>query len=683
MPPGGPLEKFEGFGSRKRKAAFPDAEEAGRLLTPYALWREAKADRLDGVRALMEAGVDVNGRGAGMETPLIAACANRSHEMVELLLSAPPRGGPTSKALLRPPPCDSPYQVSKHCHRYHTELSPGPTPAPPFTHDALVADAPPGGQSPGGSCAGAPHRPLLPELFTPEPLLFGAAEGGGGPTEDRSWSDGRLAAAGGSQRVSGGELSVVDGGAAAGTADASGVSAATQCDVDARDSFGNTALGCCCANGSVRTLWHLLRLGNPTVQAGHFRTAITAPHNQVQAVVKMLLSYLTGSFAVKDAFRGAAFPEDPSIKLLGCDGGETLQSPAVLYRPGDSSPTFLRGSSSRKDGGKTGAAGAQAQIPNLVLSFGTLDGGPSRGSPRKSAAVLNVHDATGHTALHHAVVSRRPAVINPLITHGADVNAFTKPGLRACFQDGAPTLNPLMLAILNRDTPSLRKLLKAGAAPSICNSDGVTPALLAVETGQPDVVEALVLSHGTRAEQRAFLEEQAKRHGLFRIAVARNAGAIVDLLLRYEVSFAGVFDPCQHNRSALMVACSHGEARLVSKLLAAYEPDETSSLSAADYINYRDGQGLTAVSIAASAGHLDIVLMLVRRGAKTCNHRSGNLHRDQQLWWVIKGASQFRRKASSLSDASKQGLSQLLVDNGGCEAPSTTLQERSACCAVS
>ena len=108
----------------------------------------------------------------------------------------------------------------------------------------------------------------------------------------------------------------------------------------------------------------------------------------------------------------------------------------------------------------------------------------------EAGADLHETDKNGVTPLHHAVRFRNPGAVEALIASGAEID-------RQCKRSGS---TPLHRAVTSTGAPGtagrtaerlqiIRQLLEAGAATSIANKYGKTPADYATDAAARDALE--------------------------------------------------------------------------------------------------------------------------------------------------------------------------------------------------
>ena len=215
-------------------------------------------------------------------------------------------------------------------------------------------------------------------------------------------------------------------------------------------------------------------------------------------------------------------------------------------------------------------------------------------------------DADGTTALHWASYRDDLEGADLLLEAGADVNAATDLGV-----------TPLWLAAENASPAMVRGLLAAGADPNRALLLGETPAMVASRAGNADVLEAL-LAAGADPEARGArgqtaLMWAAARHRTTAVEVLLAHGA--DVHARSDV-WSQVMAVPPHGRpeyngdiphggnTALMFAVREGALAAAQRLAAA----------GAD-VDDADAWGVSALVLAAHAGHREVAEFLLAEGA--------------------------------------------------------------------
>ncbi len=252
-----------------------------------------------------------------------------------------------------------------------------------------------------------------------------------------------------------------------------------------------------------------------------------------------------------------------------------------------------------------GGGAAASEAPPLVDAARNTDTESLRallggGAPAGAA------DADGTTALHWASYRDDLEGADLLLEAGADVNAATDLGV-----------TPLWLAAENASPAMVRGLLAAGADPNRALLLGETPAMVASRAGNADVLEAL-LAAGADPEARGArgqtaLMWAAARHRTTAVEVLLAHGA--DVHARSEV-WSQVMAVPPHGRpeyngdiphggnTALMFAVREGALAAAQRLAAA----------GAD-VDDADAWGVSALVLAAHAGHREVAEFLLAEGA--------------------------------------------------------------------
>jgi ankyrin repeat protein len=187
----------------------------------------------------------------------------------------------------------------------------------------------------------------------------------------------------------------------------------------------------------------------------------------------------------------------------------------------------------------------------------------------------------GETLLYQAIENGLEDAALELIDKGADIN-----------QTGVPGITPIERATKHNEIKVVTKLLSLGVSPDQKTSEGYNLAEMAVYSGYPEVLDAL-LAKGARLE---------KNFGIL-WAIRDGGGRSVPVLLKYGAN-PNVMS--NSGEPALWLAASTGEVEAVAALIK-YR-------AVIDYPN--TSQGMTPLAIASHGGQLAAVRLLVDAGAK-------------------------------------------------------------------
>jgi len=233
----------------------------------------------------------------------------------------------------------------------------------------------------------------------------------------------------------------------------------------------------------------------------------------------------------------------------------------------------------------------------------------------KEKVDVNAAQADGTTALAWAVYNNDMQAVDILIKAGADVNASND-----------YSVNSLHLACTNENPAITGKLLQAGANPNNAKWTGETPLMTCANTGDTESVRQLVAKGAdvntkeSRQDQTALMWAAAEKNSEI-VKILINAGADVNahsrlipepepFLIEVPSSFGQNFTKQVRFRKA-----SGGFAPL---MFAAQSGDIESSkalLEAGANINYATEEDGSALVIATAAGHEDLAIFLLNRGA--------------------------------------------------------------------
>ena len=279
----------------------------------------------------------------------------------------------------------------------------------------------------------------------------------------------------------------------------------------------------------------------------------------------------------------------------------------------------------------------------------------ARGHTPKFAALLDrgadieSKDLLGWTPLHLAILSVSPPAVRMLLDRGADFNVKNRHGLTpmdlafayACngvkdVLKSWPGINiPLGLketvspedrgsfleAAKAGNIPEVKRLLEKGVSIEMEDGNGFSALHLAADSGQEMVVRLLLLN-GARVEAVA-------KFGWTALLCASACGhlAVVELLLE---TGADTSQSLKDGRSCVMLASSNGHEAVANLLRswpdslreAARMGDLSSILTVRKLLalafdaDERGEKGRTALHVAAAKGHVKVVLLLLKVGAK-------------------------------------------------------------------
>ncbi len=184
-------------------------------------------------------------------------------------------------------------------------------------------------------------------------------------------------------------------------------------------------------------------------------------------------------------------------------------------------------------------------------------------------------DESGDSALHAAATAGALKAAEYLLARGLSIDLA-----------GKDKRTPLMNAVLAKQTPTVRWLLRQGADPRLKDAEGYSALMLAVREGATGAVAELAPYHRDSLDSAILLA-----------ALVGQAEAI-DTLTNYGAS---VYARMEDGRTPLIIAAENGHKNAVELLL---------DIGASRFST--DAAGRTAADIANEAGHPEIASLILR-----------------------------------------------------------------------
>jgi ankyrin repeat protein len=205
-------------------------------------------------------------------------------------------------------------------------------------------------------------------------------------------------------------------------------------------------------------------------------------------------------------------------------------------------------------------------------------------------------DITATTALSAPISTGDVAGVRLLLDAGADPNHLLEAGLLGESHEQEPPVPPLSAAVDLESGPEIvGLLLERGADPEVPGLDGRTAYQQAVRTGQ-DRVADLLARHGASTALSSADEFLAACRRADRTAATAVLAAHPDLAARLTAE----------DHRVLTDAADHGHTEAVRLMLDLGFPADARS---------EQDNGATALHLAAAAGSLGTVRLLLERGA--------------------------------------------------------------------
>jgi ankyrin repeat protein len=220
----------------------------------------------------------------------------------------------------------------------------------------------------------------------------------------------------------------------------------------------------------------------------------------------------------------------------------------------------------------------------------------------------------GTTPLHWAAYRDDLPAAEKLIRSGADVNAANDLGV-----------TPLWAASQNGSEAMVRRLLEAGAKPNMALLSGETPVMVAARAGKARVVEQLIAKganvnvRATRGQTALMWAVSQQHPDVVKVLLANGA----DVHARSE-AWTMVMAVTPHGHDEYNRAIPHGSDTAL--MFAARVGDLASAkllVAAGANVNDADAWGISATTLAAHAGHADVLEFLLEKGADASADKAG------------------------------------------------------------
>ncbi len=191
-------------------------------------------------------------------------------------------------------------------------------------------------------------------------------------------------------------------------------------------------------------------------------------------------------------------------------------------------------------------------------------------------------------------------------------------------------LSPLMIAVISDQSAMVKWLLNQGADPSLKNSDGYMPLMLAVSNGRNKAVEELAPYHREELDSALLL------------AAMTGKTQVIDALTNYGAS---VYAQMEDGRTPLMLAAQNGHYEATRLLI---------DIGASRFASTEDGD--TAQSFAHNAGHPEIA-DLIENGTRTqASPQSLSLESDSEVAAAMEEFVDARLENAASTDAAPLDL---------------------------
>lgn len=217
-----------------------------------------------------------------------------------------------------------------------------------------------------------------------------------------------------------------------------------------------------------------------------------------------------------------------------------------------------------------------------------------------NGAVVSARDRFGNTPLLVAARMGHNKIIDLMIDRGAKVHQLNLAGSSA-----------LLRAVSNGRRKAAKRLLELDVDVNLANKKGMTPLIAAAYTGKTNIVKMLMES----GADPTAVDSSGK--GPLVYASGKGYLKIVQMLMATKkIDVNKIYG---NNLTALMWAAGHGNdvPETDGAAIAALFLEQGADLNALD------NRGRSALSIAASRGHLTMTELLLAQGAENSRDKQG------------------------------------------------------------
>ena len=200
----------------------------------------------------------------------------------------------------------------------------------------------------------------------------------------------------------------------------------------------------------------------------------------------------------------------------------------------------------------------------------------------------SLEDNDGWNSLHFASLSDNTDIELLLLTHGPDIDSTTADGV-----------TPLMIAADNDKLQAVKCLLGKGASPSLENNNGCNSLHFASKSGNPDIIELLLLAHGHDIDSTTG-------QGVTPLMIGAGKGKLQAVTLLIG---KGASPSLEDNNgwNSLHYASRSDNTDIIELLLLTHGPD----------IDSTTAKGSTPLMIASLYCKLQAVTFLIGKGASS------------------------------------------------------------------